>query len=256
MTLRSTSLLLLLPLIAAPAPAAETRDPQAVAVAKRTLDAMGGAKAFEKVRTLSFDFVAEREGKEVARYHHVWDRWNGRYRVEGRNREGHLALSIFNVNEPGTGRSWLDGAALEGDALKAALERAYARFINDTYWLLAPWKLFDPGVHLAYDGEKPCPGGGMCDVLKLSFENVGLTPKDHYWIWVTRDGRRMLQWQYVLGGASDPPTTAEWKDWRKMGGLMLSLDKPMVGQPFEIRFENVAVAPARDDSLFAPPAAP
>ena len=129
------------------------------------------------------------------------------------------------------------------------VEAAYGRFINDTYWLLAPWKIFDPGVHLAYDGEKPCPGGGVCDVLKLSFENVGLTPKDVYWLWITRDGRRMLQWQYVLGGAADPPTTAAWKDWRKMGGLMLSLDKPMVRPALRDPFENVAVSPARDDSL-------
>jgi hypothetical protein len=39
-----------------------------------------------------------------------------------------------------------------------------------------------------------------------------------------------------------------------MGGIALSMDKPMVNQPFEIRFENVAVAPARDDALFAAPA--
>jgi hypothetical protein len=30
----------------------------------------------------------------------------------------------------------------------------------------------------------------------------------------------------------------------------------MAGQPFEIRFENVAVSAARDDKLFTPPAAP
>ncbi len=28
----------------------------------------------------------------------------------------------------------------------------------------------------------------MCDVLKLSFgENVGLTPRDVYWLWITRE---------------------------------------------------------------------
>jgi hypothetical protein len=111
-------------------------------------------------------------------------------------------------------------------------------------------------VRLSYDGEKPCPGGGVCDVLKLSFEGVGLTPKDVYWLWITRDGRRMVQWQYVLGGAADPPTTAAWKDWETMGGIALSMDKPMTNEPFEIRFENVAVSSARDDSLFAAPSAP
>ncbi|MET0619379.1 MAG: hypothetical protein ABW056_03820 [Thermoanaerobaculia bacterium] len=231
------------------------RDARADAVGKELIASMGGMPAWEKARQFQFDFVVIREGKEVARFAHVWDRYTGDYRVKGVDKTGAPYLVLFNVNTK-QGRAWVNGVAVEGAQKEKQLEAAYGRFINDTYWLLAPWKLFDPGVQLAYDGEKPCPGGGMCDVLKLSFESVGLTPKDVYWIWVTRDSRRMLQWQYVLGGAPDPPTTAEWKDWRKMGGLMLSLDKPMVGQPFEIRFENVAVAPARDDTLFAPPAAP
>ena len=66
----------------------------------------------------------------------------------------------------------------------------------------------------------------------------------------------MVQWQYVLGGAAEEPTTALWKDWRTFGGIRLSLDKPMTGRPFRILFENVAVSPSRDDSEFsAPPAA-
>ena len=132
------------------------------------------------------------------------------------------------------------------------LKNAYGRFINDTYWLLAPWKIFDPGVHLAYDGEKPCPGGGTCDVLRLSFDNVGLTPKDKYWLWITRDGRKMVQWQYLLNGSTEEPTTASWKDWQSVGGIALSMDKPIAGKPAEIKFENVSVTPTRDDALFKP----
>ena len=230
------------------------RDPKADAVGKELIAAMGGMPAWEKARQFRFDFVVVREGKEVARFAHAWDRYTGDYRVSGVDKSGAPYLTLFNVNTK-QGRAWVNGVAVEGTEKGKRLESAYGRFINDTYWLLAPWKIFDPGVHLAYDGEKNCPGAGLCDVLKLSFEDVGLTPKDVYWMWITRDGRHMTQWQYVLGGASDPPTTAQWKDWRKMGGLMLSLDKTMVGEPFEIRFENVAVGPTRDDSIFAPPAA-
>src|SRR5262249_34366936 len=136
------------------------------------------------------------------------------------------------------------------------LEGAYGRFINDTYWLLAPWKIFDPGVHLAYDGEKPCPGGGECDVLKLSFEDVGLTPKDVYWLLSTRDGRQRLQWQHVLGAEAELPPTVAWQDWKPMNGMLVSLDKTMQSEPFEIRFENVSIPPSRDEALFRPAAAP
>ncbi len=144
---------------------------------------------------------------------------------------------------------------MEGEARDAQLKNAYGRFINDSYWLLAPWKIFDPGVRLAYDGEKPCPdgtGGGSCDVLKVWFENVGLTPKDIYWLWITREGRRMVAWQYLLNGAEEAPTMALWKDWKNYGGILLATEKPMVGKPAVIRFENLSVTSTRDDALFHP----
>ena len=91
-------------------------------------------------------------------------------------------------------------------------------------------------------------------MLKLSFDNVGLTPKDVYWMWVTRDGRQMVQWQYVLKGADEPPTTVQWKNWQKVGGMAISMEKPMEGKPTVIRFENVSVTPSRNDADFQAPA--
>ncbi len=230
-------------------------DPKADAVGKELIASMGGMPAWEKARQFQFDFVVVKDGKPVAHFSHAWDRYTGDYRLSGVDKAGAPFTVYFNVNTK-AGQAMVNGQPADAEKQKQLLENAYGRFINDTYWLLAPWKIFDPGVHRSYDGEKPCPGGGTCDVLKLSFDDVGMTPKDVYWLWITRDGRHMVQWQYVLGGASEPPTTAAWKDWQKMGGLSLSMDKPMVGEPFEIRFEKVAVSSTRDDSLFAAPHAP
>ena len=164
--------------------------------------------------------------------------------------------NAFPAEETGGGAAEVVEVSVAAESKAKLLETAYGRFINDGYWLLAPWKVFDPGVRREYAGEKPGPDGALCDVLKLSFDGVGLTPKDVYWLWITRDGRHMVQWQYVLGGAAEEPTTALWKDWRTFGGIGLSLDKPMTGRPLRILFENVAVSPTRDDSQFtAPPAA-
>ena len=230
-------------------------DEKADALGRELIAALGGPGAGEKARQFQFDFVVEREGKAIARFSHVWDRYTGDYRLTGTEKTGAPYIVYFNVNTR-KGRAFVNGREVEGDAAKTQLDSAYERFINDTYWLLAPWKVFDPGVVRAYDGEKPCPDGGTCDVLKLSFENVGLTPRDAYWLWITRDGRQMVQWQYVLNGASEPPTTAAWKDWQKLGGILLSLEKPISGRPVTIRFENTAVSSTRDDAAFRPPAAP
>ncbi len=232
------------------------RDEKAEAVGKELLAALGGPAVFEEARQFQFDFVVEKEGKAIARLSHAWDRYTGDYRLAGTEKTGAPFTVYFNVNTR-EGNAFVNGVRVESPRQEELLKMAYERFINDTYWLLAPWKIFDPGVHLAYDGEKPCPNGGTCDVLKLSFgEGVGLTPKDIYWLWITREGRRMVAWQYVLGGAQEEPTTALWTNWKKFAGVSLSLDKPISGKPVAIRFENVSVSPARDDSLFAVPRVP
>lgn len=227
-------------------------DEKADAVAKELVASLGGPAAWEKARQLRFDFVVESDGKRVAEFHHVWDRYTGDYRLLGTDKSGAPYAVYFNVNTH-QGTAFVNGRPVDGDEKAKLLENAYGRFINDSYWLLAPWKVFDPGVHRNYDGEKPGPDGAPCDVLKLSFEGVGMTPKDLYWLWITRDGHRMVQWQYVLGGAAEEPTTVLWKDWRTFGGIALSVEKDIAGRPRRILFENVAVSPTRDDSLYAAP---
>ena len=239
-------------LAAAPAAAAE-RDAKADKVGHELIASLGGEQAWEKAREFKFDFIVENEGKVAGKRSHTWDRYTGDYRMTGTDQAGAPYTVLFNVNTK-QGKGWVNGRPVEGEEADKLVKSAYARFINDTYWLLAPWKIFDPGVNLAYDGEKPCPGGGTCDVLKLSFENVGLTPKDVYWMWITRDGRNMVQWQYILKGADEPPTTVQWKNWQKFGGIMLATEKPMEGKPTVIRFENVSVTPTRNDADFQAPA--
>jgi hypothetical protein len=234
-------------------------DPKAAAIGKELIAALGGESAWEKARFIRFDFVVTREGKQAARLRHAWDRYTGDYRLEGTDKTGAPYTVYFNVNTR-EGKVLVNGRPVEGEGRDALLKTAYGRFINDSYWLLAPWKIFDPGVNLAYDGEKPCPGelpgGEACDVLRLTFgENVGLTPKDVYWMWITRNGRRMVAWQYVLNGAQEPPATALWKDWQTFAGMSLSLEKEILGRPAIIGFENVSVSATPDPAVLTPPAA-
>jgi hypothetical protein len=245
---RAAALLLLL---AAAAPLS-AEDARATAVGKAMIDAMGGTSAWDHARYFHFDFTVVRSGKKVASFSHSWDRWTGRYRVEGEDAHGVPWKAWFNVNTK-EGDYWVNGARTEGEARAKGLEDAYGRFINDTYWLLAPWKVFDPGVHLEYVGEVKDDRGRSCDEIKLSFDNVGLTPKDVYWMDVDKSSHLMDEWKFVLNGGTDPPTLVEWNDWRKFGGLSLSVSKPILGKPAEIRFENLQVSETPDDAALAPP---
>ena len=127
---------------------ADEADPAAIAL---DLQQAMGVDSFATARVLHFVWAVEREGAVVASYDHTWDRWTGDYRVEGVDRDsGEPWLALFNVDSR-EGRVWLAEEEVRVPTIwPGHLERAYGRFINDTYWLLMPWKWLDsrggPGV--------------------------------------------------------------------------------------------------------------
>jgi hypothetical protein len=227
-------------------------DPRAVSVAESMISAMGGKGGWEKARFFRFDFTVVRDGKKLASFSHWWDRYDGRYRVEGSDPKTGLWKAYLNV-QTRQGDFFVNGTRAEGEVRAKGLEQAFGRFINDTYWLLAPWKVFDPGVSLEYLGEVKTAAGQECDEIKLSFQNVGLTPKDVYWLDIDKSTHLLDQWKYVLNGGDDPPTVAAWKDWRRFGPIELSTSKPLAAKPMEIRFENVSVTETPDDAALTSP---
>ena len=226
-------------------------DPLALKAVDELLQALGGKGAWEQARYFSFHWIVEREGKPVADYRHDWDRYTGRYRVEGTNREGKHFVALFNVNTK-EGDVYLNGTQLPTDSTKIKfLDNAYGRFINDSYWLIMPYKLNDPGVILNYDGEKEI-AGQKYDVVKVTFENVGLTPKDTYWAYISKADRMMHKWEYVLEG-QEPGTAAQpswWRDWQTVGGIKLAMSKEFEGRPARIYFKDLKVSHDIDESVF------
>lgn len=197
---------------------------------------MGGAAGLERVRVLRFDFAVDRDGERVAIYSHWWDRQTGDYRLEGRTREeGTPYRVLFNLGTR-DGSVRLGEEMLEGEAAAEHVERAYARFINDSYWLLMPWKWLDPGVELIHEGEREI-GGVTHDVVRLSFAaGIGLTSNDRYWGLVSRESGLMTRWEYVLQTedgqpGEGPPAVWTWTDWTDPGaGILLSRTRVRQGE--------------------------
>ena len=221
-------------------------DPKVIA--QKTLDAMGGAQAWQGTRFIRFEFFG-------FRLHH-WDRYTGRHRLEGKTRDGDAYVVLLNLNSR-EGKAWLNGEAVSGEALDPWLERAWSAWINDTYWLLMPYKLMDPGVHLTHEGEDTFDGQTY-DKLKLTFEQVGLTPGDTYWAWINRDTGLMDQWAYVLQDweAGRAPTVWKWSDWQRHGNIMLSSKRFDPEKERETELDKIAVLDHLPDSVFESPDAP
>jgi len=232
-------------------------DANAVAVAERTMAAMGGAQAFAAQRYLTFRFSVERDGEASPGWRHVWDRATGSYVLEGTTRDGKALRVIFNVDTH-AGDAWLGDEKAAGEDSTKYLEYAYARFINDTYWLLMPWKWLDPGVNLAYEGQEEVEGI-PCDVVRLTFGDVGLTPNDCYWGYVSTESGLMIQWQYLLQDETGKPGTGErstfrWEQWEDAGGgIRLSRRKTGAGEGgIAIVFPELRLSTSVDEDTFRP----
>jgi hypothetical protein len=233
---RALALLLALPLAVAGATAAgaATAPASAESLARRSMAAMGGEDLWAATRLLRFDFTSRRDGKQGAVHSHWWDRTTGDYRVEGTDREGRTYRVLFDLDDR-QGRAWRDGREASGEELAKLLEMGYARFINDTYWLLMPWKWLDPGVTLTHEGRRTVDGADY-EVLTLAFASgVGLTSNDRYWAYVSPDSGRIARWAYVLQDAQGAPGTGEptvwaWEEWRPTAaGIELSTVRRQIG---------------------------
>lgn len=229
-----------------------TADPQAAAVATQLTDAMGGLETWRKVPYFRFDFVVVKDGKEVARFRHWWDKKDGRCRVEGPDDKGRTVVAIFSLKDR-KGKSFTDGL-LDTDSTNIAniLQMGYERWVNDTYWVIMPFKLRDPGAHLTYARSERTQDGVEYDVLGLTFDKgVGLTSDDHYWLYVNKKTHLIDRWEYVLTGQKPPPQEASWEAWTSVGPLRLSLARRFQGKPVMLRFENVATPAVMDESVFS-----
>jgi hypothetical protein len=209
-------------------------------LAKRTIGVLAGSD-WDHARYFSFSFDVERDGKRVASFPQRWDRDTGDYRVSGKDREGHDFLVIMNV-ETKQGRAWLDGVEVKDP--KDLLVTGYKRFINDTYWLLMPLKMLDPGVHRENAGTQSDSCNRSFDVVKLSFDKVGLTPGDQYWAWINRDTGVVEQWRMLLEGTppGDPASIVVFHDYARYDGLLISTRREVLGHKQFILLDDLVVA--------------
>ena len=193
-------------------------DRRAIQVADQVMKALGGEPRWQALRGIAWTFENARgDTIRPGGRRHMWDKHSGMHRVEGRNRQGQSYVIIHHLDR-GDGKAWMDGEAIEGDSLAKLVKRAKSLWTNDTYWMLMPYKLRDPGVRLRYDGEVK-EGGVTWDKLALSFEEVGETPGDRYWVFVNRANHRVEKWEFVLEGDPPPAKTWTWEGWEQHGGL-------------------------------------
>lgn len=190
-------------------------DARAIAVADSVMQAMGGREAWDDVRYLHWTFFGRRTL--------LWDKKENRVRI---SMHGDSTVYLLDMDE-GTGAVKQDGRTLENpDSVAHYLDRAEAIWINDSYWLVMPFKLKDSGVTLTYQGRDTTQSGEPALVLQLTFEEVGRTPENKYHVLVAPAAYRVLEWRYFSKASSEEPDmVTPWKDYQSYDGILLSGDR-------------------------------
>jgi len=187
-------------------------DARSLRIAEKVMRAMGGQTAWDNAHYISWNFFGNRTL--------LWDKWSGNVRIEWQKKPLQV---LVNLNS-GKGKVLLNGVEqTQPDTLAKYLKMGKEAWINDSYWLVMPFKLRDPGVTLKYMGEKTDDEGHATDMVQLTFEKVGITPDNKYHVWVDKKTHLVTQWAYFEKFTDEKPRFQRpWTDYESYGKILLS----------------------------------
>jgi hypothetical protein len=162
------------------------------ALALRMLNALD-SEAYENTEILEWNFQNK--------HHYSWNKSTNTVVVKWSKNVVHLLL-----NEPEN--SMVDFKGLEVKNLDPKIiKQAQGFFNNDSFWLVAPYKIFDLGT------ERRIVKHNNKDALLITYTSGGTTPGDSY-LWILDKNclpTSFKMWTKIipLGGVS-----ATWSDWK------------------------------------------
>ncbi len=175
-----------------------------------------GGDNWSKVREIDFNFVVEQEGKQLFIAQHRWNLAAGTDAVKWKDKQGKDHDVTANLTNP----------AKEGEE-----KEAFGRWVNDSYWLLAPLKIRDQGVKVEAGGPKDLNGASV-ETINLSFENVGLTPTDRYVIYIDPQTKMPKAWDYIPQSGTGMQAT--WEKFQNFSGLNLATEHNFNGKSIKL----------------------
>ncbi len=229
---------------------AEGSDVKATGLADLVMKKLGGRKAWDKTRYLTWNFFGSRR--------HIWDKHTGDLRIDATDRESGAAVVILMNVLTNEGRAWREGSEItEQAALRKMLHDGLSWWINDSYWLVMPYKLKDTGVTLKYAGVGSTLEGREADILQLTFSDIGRTPGNKYLVYVVRASTLVEQWDFYRNADDEQPMfQIPWRKWTEYpteyGPIMLSGNRgERDGRAMELT--DIAIFDELPQAVFASP---
>lgn len=188
-------------------------DAKAIDIADAVMEKMGGRKAWDDTKIIKWDFFGYRKL--------VWNKHTGDVRIQFDDTDSNLIITnIFTHN----GKVKLDGEEmLEPDSIKKYTKLGESIWINDAYWLFMPFKLKDSKTTLKYLKIDTTQSGDYSHVLQLTFNEIGDTPDNKYWVYVDTTELLVNQWAYFSTYEDSVPLFVNpWDDYQQYGNILLS----------------------------------
>ena len=190
-----------------------------LSIANRIANA-SGIENWDVVSEIAFTFNADRNGNHTER---SWI-WNPK--TEDVQMIASNDTIIYN-------RKNLDSISKNAD--KA--------FINDKFWMLAPFQpVWDQGVKISYEDKVKAPiSEDTLGKMTVVYGNEGgYTPGDAYDFFYD-DSFIVKEWNYRKENSPTPTLTATWEDYKNFDGLNISTNHKDAANNFRLYFSNISV---------------
>ncbi len=186
-----------------------------------------GFKKWDTVNSLAFTFNVKIGEKQIHRSWY-WEPKNDIVKFYSNDKKDSTVFSHKKISKNSA-----------SDLLKKDKQ-----FINDSYWLLFPFHLvWDKNVDITLsDSFAPLPiGKGQAVKIVVKYtSDEGYTPNDRYELYIG-DDYRIIEWAYHKNDSPKPNRITKWEDYKKIGQLTLSLNRPGKDDSFRVWFTNVEI---------------
>jgi hypothetical protein len=152
----------------------------------------------------------------------LWDKQGNNALVKwGNNRV------VLNLDEV-TGVAFQDENQVDGDRKDELIQEAWSHWCNDSFWMFAPFKVFDPGTSRSIVETEGDEKG-----LMITYESGGVTPGDSY-LWLLDNqniptGFKMWTFIPIQG------MHVTWEGWKTLkGGAKVAISHKSTALSFEM----------------------
>ncbi len=201
-----------------------TTPPQAAKAFTPTTEAekiayASGIENWENIKQLDFTFNVDRGGNTVAKRSWSW-----------KTKQNEVTMTT-QTDTVTYNRASIDSTAMAADQ----------GFINDKYWLLAPYQiLWDEGTTITLEDSvmSPLSRKRSHKLTLLYGDEGGYTPGDAYDFYYGED-YRITEWVFRKANASEPSMITTFENYKDVNGLQIATEHKSEDGGLRLYFTDV-----------------